>query len=201
MHQEHFNYTLPQEIEGRSSDTLKTAGNALFYSLNKLGEVKKLSQNIVLKTTPSKTLLSLNMQNINQLFPGFATGDFALLYGSHAVSSIASLLCIRAQLPPQLGGLGSNIVFIDGANTFRLSRLSNFAREHQTMIIATYPPHQENPRNNYLQTMTYGRANVVLSLRQTKYDKEIVLEKHPTPTLGSAELPSEVLLLTAFMEA
>ena len=183
-----------------------------------------MSQNTIVKTTPSQTLLSLNMRNINQLFPGFATGDFAVLYGSHAVSSISSLLCIRAQLPPQLGGLGSNTVFIDGANTFRLyqitrlarlhqldpkqvldriyisraftayqmtslilqkledavktcnaklvivsdiaamfldkdvedeeakriysqvtTRLSNFAREHQIIIIATYPPHQENP--------------------------------------------------------
>jgi branched-subunit amino acid aminotransferase/4-amino-4-deoxychorismate lyase len=220
------------------------------------------------------------MRNINQLFPGFAAGDFALLYGSHAVSSIASLLCIRAQLPPQLGGLGSNVVFIDGANTFRLyhatrlarlhqldpkqaldriyisraftayqmaslilqkledavktynaklviisdiaamfldkdvqdeeakriysqvtTYLSNFAKEKQTIIIATYPPHIDNKRNLYLQAVTSGRANVVIALRQTKYDKEIVLEKHPTFTLGSAELPTEILPLTAFMEA
>ena len=242
--------------------------------------MKELSQNTIVKTTPSQTLLSLNMRNINQLFPGFTTGDFALLHGSHAVLSLSSLLCVRAQLPPQLGGLGSNTVFIDGGNTFRLyqitrlarlhqldpkqvldriyisraftayqmtslilqkledavktcnaklvivsdiaamfldkdvqdeeakriysqvtTRLSNFAREHQIIIIATYPPQQDNQRNLYLQTLTRGRANVVIALRQTKYDKEIVLEKHPTFTLGSAELPSEVLPLTAFMEA
>ena len=81
------------------------------------------------------------------------------------------------------------------------ARLSNLAREHQVIVVATYQPHQENPRNNYLQTMTYGRANVVIALKQTKYDREIVLEKHPTFTLGFAELPSEVLPLTAFMEA
>ena len=220
------------------------------------------------------------MRNINQLFPGFTIGDFALLYGSHAVLSLASLLCIRAQLPPQLGGLGSNTVFIDGGNTFRLyqitrlarlhqldpkqvldriyisraftayqmtslilqkledavktcnaklvivsdiaamfldkdaqdeeakriysqvtTRLSNFAREHQIIIVATYPPHQDSQRNLYLQTLTRGRTNVVIALRQTKYEREIVLEKHPTLTLGSAELPSEILPLTAFMEA
>jgi hypothetical protein len=220
------------------------------------------------------------MRNIDQLFPGFAAGDFALLYGSHAVLSLSSLLCVRAQLPPQLGGLGSNIVFIDGANTFRLyqitrlarlhqldpkqaldriyisraftayqmatlilqeledavkacnaklvivsdiaamfldkdlqdeeakriysqiiTRLSNFARQHQTIIVATYPPHIDNKRNLYLQTLTSGRANVVIALRQTKYEREIILEKHPTFTLGSAELPSEILPLTAFMEA
>jgi len=216
---------------------------------------------------------------MNQLFPGFATGDFALLYGSHAVLSLSSLLCVRAQLPPQLGGLGSNVVFIDGANTFRLyqvtrlarlhqldpkqaldriyisraftayqlaslvlqkledavkacnaklvivsdiaamfldkdiqeeeaksiygqvtTHLSNFAREHQTIVVATYPPHIGSQRNIYLQALACGRANVVVAFRQTKYDREIVLEKHPTFTLGSAELPSEILPLTAFME-
>jgi len=239
-----------------------------------------LSQHTLVKTTPAKTLLSLNMRNITQLFPGFAIGDFAVLQGSHAVSSIASLLCIRAQLPPQLGGLGSNTVFIDGANTFRLyhitrlarlhqldpkqaldriyisraftayqmtalilqkledavkdcnsklvivsdiaamfldkdvedeeakriysqvtTHLSNFAKEHQIIIVATYPPHQDSPRNIYLQTMTCGRANVIIAFKQTKYEREIVLEKHPTFTLGSAELPTETLPLTAFMEA
>jgi hypothetical protein len=242
--------------------------------------VRELSQNTLVKTTPSKILLSLNMRNINQLFPGFAEGDFALLYGSQAVSSLASLLCIRAQLPPQLGGLGSNVVFIDGANTFRLyqitslarlhqidpkqvldriyisraftayqmvalilqkledvvktfnaklvivsdiaamfldkdvqdeeakriysqvtTHLSNFAREHQVIIVATYPPRQDSQRNIYLQALTQGRTNVVIALRQTKYDREIVLEKHHTFTLGSAELPTEILPLTAFMEA
>jgi len=242
--------------------------------------VGELSQNTLVKTTTSQTLLSLNMRNINQLFPGFATGDFALLYGSHAVSSLASLLCIRAQLPPQLGGLGSNVVFIDGANTFRLyhitrlarlhqldpkqvldriyisraftayqmtslimqkledavkncnsklviisdvaamfldkdvedeeakriysqvtTRLSNFTREQQVIVVATYPPHLDSPRNIYLQALTSARANAVIALRQTEYEREIILEKHPTFTLGSAELPSEILPLTAFMEA
>ncbi len=241
---------------------------------------KKLSQNTIVKTIPSQTLLSLNMRNINQLFPGFAAGDFALLHGSHAVSSLASLLCIRVQLPPQLGGLGSNVVFIDGANTFRLyqitrlarlhqidpkqvldriyisraftayqmaalilqklenaakacnaklviisdiaamfldkdvqeeeaksiysqviTRLSNFSREQQAIVVATYPPHEDSRRNMYLQTLTSGIANVVLSFKQTKYEREVILEKHPTFTKGSAELPTEILPLTLFMEA
>ena len=220
------------------------------------------------------------MRNINQLFPGFASGDFAFLHGSRAVSSLAFLLCIRAQLPPQLGGLGSNVVFIDGANTFRLyqitrlarlhqldpkqvldriyisraftayqmaalilqkledavemcnaklviisdiaamfldkdvqeeeakriysqvtTRLSSFTRKQHAIIIATYPPHEDSQRNIYLQALTSGRANVAIALKQTKYEREVILEKHPTFTLGSAELPTEILPLTAFMEA
>jgi hypothetical protein len=241
---------------------------------------KKLSQNTIAKTIPSQPLFSLNMRNINQLFPGFTVGDFALIHGSHAVSSLTSLLCIRAQLPPQLGGLGSNVLFIDGANTFRLyqitrlarlhqldpkqaldriyisraftayqmtalilqkledavkacnaklviisdiaamfldkdvpeeeaksiysqviTRLSNFAREQHAITVATYPPHEDSRRNMYLQALTAARTNVIIGLKQTKYEREVTLEKHPTLILGSAELPTEILPLTAFMEA
>jgi hypothetical protein len=244
-----------------------------------VGEVRDLSQNTLFKTAPCKNLLSFNMRNINQLFPGFRTGDFAVLYGSEAVLSLSSLLCVRAQLPPQLGGLGSNVVFIDGGNTFKLyqitrlaklhqldpkqvldriylsraftayqmtslilqkledavkncnaklviisdiaamfldkdvqdeeakrifsqvaTRLLNFAREQGVIVVATYPPHQDSQRNLCLQTLTCGRANVVLAFKQTKYEREIFLEKHPAFTLGSAELPTEILPLTAFIE-
>lgn len=44
---------------------------------------------------------------------------------------MTSLLCIRAQLPTQLGGLGSNVVFIDGGNTFSLYKIARLAQLHQ----------------------------------------------------------------------
>ena len=239
-----------------------------------------MAQTLLAKTLSASPLLALNMRNINQLFPGFAVGDFAVLYGSPSVLSLASLLCVRAQLPNQLGGLGSDVVFVDGGNTFRLYQVarlaqlhqlnpkevleriyisraftayqmtslimeklketvkrhdaklviisdiagffldrdipdeearrvfsqvtayfSTFAKENQLILIATYLPHQDTRRNNFLHTLTCGRANVVISLRQTKYDRELVLEKHPRHVLGSAEFPSENLTLTEFMEA
>ena len=242
--------------------------------------MRELSQNTLVKTIPSQSLLSLNMRNVNQLFPGFAIGDFAVLYGSQSVLSLSSLLCVRTQLPTQLGGLRSNVIFIDGGNTFRLyqivrlarlyqldpkqtlqriyisraftayqmtalilekleeitkqydaklaiisdiagffldkdvpdsearlvynhvtAHLHNFAKEKQIILIATYPPHRETRRNIFLHALTCGRANSVISLRQTKYARELVLEKHPYYMLGVAEFPSENLTLTEFIEA
>jgi predicted ATP-dependent serine protease len=243
-----------------------------------------LSSNTIIKTILSKTtaqpLLSLNMKNINLLFPGFIAGDFALIHGSPAVHTLATMLCIRGQLPPQLGGLGTDVIFIDGANTFRLyqttrlarlhrldpkqaldrihisraftayqmtalilqkledtlktinaklaiisdiaamfldkdvqdeetkriysqvtNRLADISKKQQIIVVATYPPHTDSQRNIYLQALTAGRANVILKLRQTKYEREVILEKHPTFTLGSADLPTETLPLTAFMES
>ena len=89
-----------------------------------------MSQNLIVKPTMAQPLFSLNMPDVDELFPGFAPGDFAVLYGSPSVISLTSLLCIRAQLPAQLGGLGSNVVFIDGGNTFRLYKIARLAQLH-----------------------------------------------------------------------
>lgn len=237
-------------------------------------------QNTVVKTVTPQPLFSLNMRNVNALFPGFAVGDFAVLRGAPSALSLSSLLCVRAQLPVQLGGLGSNVIFVDGGNTFQLDHvtrlarlhgldpkqtleriyiskaftayqmtalileklretvkrynaklavisdlpgffldkdvgetearrvysqvvayLSNFAKENQIILVATCPPHRESKRNSFLDAVTCGKANIVIALKQTRYEHEFILEKHPRYVLGSAELPSEILTLDRFFEA
>jgi hypothetical protein len=76
-------------------------------------------------------LFPLRMRNVDALFPGFAPGDFAVVYGSPSVQSLISILCVKAQLPTQLGGLSSNVVFVDGGNSFRLYQVARLARVHQ----------------------------------------------------------------------
>jgi len=237
-----------------------------------------MSQEMLMRTVVPQALFSLDMRNVTDLFPGFAPGDFAVVYGSPSVVSLAALLCVRAQLPIQLGGLGSSVVFVDGGNTFRLYQvarlaqvhqldpkqvldriyvsraftayqmttllmehlksaverfhaklvvisdiaglfldkdvpneearrvfsqvlayLQNFARENQIILIATYLPRPNGNRNLHLHALACGKANVVIALRQTKYEREFALEKHPRFILGSAELLSDNLNLTHFM--
>ena len=236
-------------------------------------------QNVIVKPELSQPIFSLNLRNVNEIFPGFALGDFAVLQGSSG-SSLTSLLCVKSQLPTQLGGLQSNVVFIDGGNTFELYQIarlaqlchlnpkqvldniyisraftayqatylimhqlkeaiktynaklviisdiagffldkdipevealrifshiatfiSNFARENQVIVIATYPPHAESSRNSLLHKQTYAKANVVLSISRTAYDRKITLEKHSYIPLGFAELPNESLTIADFAEA
>lgn len=238
-------------------------------------------QNLIVKPSmaqATKPYFSLNMPGVDELFPGFMPGDFAILYGSSSVISLTSLLCVRAQLPPQLGGLGSSVVFIDGGNTFRLynvarlaqlhqldpnkvlgniyisraftayqltslimekleetvetynakvvvisdiagffldnnvqadeaqrvysqivTYLSNFARKHQIVLIATYLPYENSKRNLTLQEMTQTKASTVLRFTKTKYTREVALEKHPSYMLRVTELPSENRPLTDFI--
>ena len=99
------------------------------------------------------------MPGVDELFPGFAPGDFAVLYGSPSVISLTSLLCIRAQLPVQLGGLGSNVVFIDGGNTFRLYKISRLAQLHHL-----------NPRE-VLERIFISRAFTAYQLTSLILDK------------------------------
>ncbi|MCW3999066.1 MAG: hypothetical protein NWE93_02370 [Candidatus Bathyarchaeota archaeon] len=91
-------------------------------------------QNLTFKpalTRNEQPALSLNMPLLDGLFPGFSCGDFAVLYGSRSVTSLTSLLCVRAQLPVQLGGLASSVVFIDGGVTFRLYNVARLAQLYQ----------------------------------------------------------------------
>ena len=118
-----------------------------------------MTQNILVKPTITQPLFSLNMPGVDELFPGFAAGDFAVLYGSPSVISLTSLLCVRAQLPAQLGGLGSNVVFIDGGNTFRLYSIARLAQLHQL-----------NPRQ-VLERIFISRAFTAYQLTSLLMDK------------------------------
>ncbi len=223
-------------------------------------------------------LLSMNMRNVDELFPGFEPGNFAAIYKSSPTTTLASLLCIRAQLPTQLGGLNSDVIFIDGENGFSkdqvyhqakihhldpqkalsrihvfqgssafemttlvlerlkdsvekynakvvlvsniarlfesqeipeeegrrvfsqvVSYLQNFANEKKIIVIATFFSSQSNSRNASLKAATIAKANVAIAIRQTLYDREFNLEKHPHLMLGTAEYPSENLTLVDFL--
>ena len=89
-----------------------------------------MASSTLVKHIPSQ-ILSFNIPNIDDLFPGFTIGDFAVLYGSPTILSLSLLLTVRAQLPFQLGGLETNVVFVDGGNTFRLYQISRIAQLSQ----------------------------------------------------------------------
>lgn len=89
-------------------------------------------QPILLKKPPLHQLgLSLGIEKVDTFFPHFTLGDFAVLQGTSSIQHIINLLCVRAQLPYQLGGLETNVIFVDGANTFRLYDISTIAQSYE----------------------------------------------------------------------
>ncbi len=239
-----------------------------------------MSSRVIAESLASQLRLSFNIENIDELFPGFTLGNFAIIHGSAAVLPLSLLLCVRAQLPYQLKGLETNAVFVDGGNTFRLYdvsyiaqiheldpkevlerifisraftayqmtslvfdklqsavekyesklvvlsdvagmyldkdvpdrearevfnqltiRLSEFAEKNRVIVVATYPSHYPSRRNFFFKAVVCARANVVVSVKPSKYGQQFVLEKHPFFNLGSAYFPSGNLTLTRFLEA
>jgi predicted ATP-dependent serine protease len=237
-----------------------------------------MQQNLLIINAEKKSLFSLNMRNIDDLFPGFVPGDFALIYGSSSINSLISSICVKAQLPTSLGGLNTNVVYVDAGNTFKISRMKrqaqvhhmntkkvlkgiclnkaltayqlttlimerlktevqkynsklivisditglfldekieedeawqvfsqiiaylyNFAHQNKIILIVTSPFYQKSHRSDSLQSLLHKRTNVVISLRQTMYDHEFELEKHPRFMLGTAEYPDGGVSLSDFV--
>jgi RecA/RadA recombinase len=73
--------------------------------------------------------LSLGVSVLDDIFPGFEAGNFAVLHGNSA-TFISFLLCVRAQLSFEKSGLGSSVVFVDGGNSFSPYMVAGLARDH-----------------------------------------------------------------------
>lgn len=73
--------------------------------------------------------LSLSVQVLDNIFPGYEVGDFVVMYGD-SVSFISSNLCVRAEMSPGKGGLDSSVVFVDGGNSFSPYHLAEIARNY-----------------------------------------------------------------------
>lgn len=94
-------------------------------------------QNMMAKPQAAKQQFAFNTPEVDNLFPGFTIGEFAVIYGSPSVTSLTALLCVRAQLPTQLGGLSSNVIYIDCANTFSPEKIGYFAQSnHMNLTVA-----------------------------------------------------------------
>jgi hypothetical protein len=79
-----------------------------------------------------------------------------------------------------------------------INYLSNFAKQHNIIIIATNLPHENTPRNKTLQEISTTKASILLRLTKTPYTSDIELEKHPSYMLGIMDFKPENKPLTAF---
>jgi RecA/RadA recombinase len=76
---------------------------------------------------PESPLLSFGYNFLDELCGGVYTRQLTVLYGEKVCQTIAEQLCVRAQLPIEIGGLNAKSVFIDGGNTFDIYHVSNYA--------------------------------------------------------------------------
>ena len=73
--------------------------------------------------------LSLGISVLDNVFPSFEVGDFGVIYGSEALP-FGFVLCVRCAMPADVGGLGSNVVFVDGGNVFNPYFVAEVSRSY-----------------------------------------------------------------------
>ncbi len=78
----------------------------------------------------SKRGVALGISKLDEAFPGFQRGEFAVLVGHPLCTVLSFLLSVRCQRPFRKGGLNSRGVYIDGGNTFDPYAVSAIAQEY-----------------------------------------------------------------------
>jgi len=71
--------------------------------------------------------LKTGIQLVDDVFPGFSYGDFAAIYGNEAFT-LGFILCVCSTSPSEYGGLNSEVLFIDGGNSFNPYFVAEVAR-------------------------------------------------------------------------
>ncbi len=87
--------------------------------------------------TKMERTLSFGLPHIDNVFPGFRIGKFAVLYGQSLVKTLTFLLSVRCQLPTEEGGLNSTAIYLDGGNTFNPYAISAIAQQNDVDPKAT----------------------------------------------------------------
>jgi hypothetical protein len=68
-------------------------------------------------------------ENLDRLFQGFRPRQIIYLHGSEKCLHLAEILCVRAQLPVNKGGIDSKVIFIDGGSGLDVSAVAGLSRQ------------------------------------------------------------------------
>lgn len=145
--------------------------------------------NPILQKPQFELRLSLGIDTLDHLFHGFTIGDFAVIHDSSAIQSLLPIVCVKAQLPYQLGGLETNVLFVDGANSFRLYDISNIAQMWEL------DPKDVLERIFISRAFTvYQLVSVILNKLQTaitKYDTKVVIISNLAQLFLDKDIPKK----------
>jgi hypothetical protein len=152
-------------------------------------KVKNMYQNPILYKPQSELRLPLDVKLIDGIFSGFTLGDFTVIHGSSVAQSLLPNLCVKAQLPYQLGGLETNVLFIDGANSFRIYDISDIAQTWEL-----------DPKN-VLERIFISRAFTAYQLTSlildklataiTEYDSKVVIISNLAQLFLDKDIPKK----------
>jgi len=180
---------LPTEHGGIASETvfIDAAKNSTLYNISQTAEFQHLESQKLREQIQSYrvyTAYKLHSLIIEQLEQKIETADVKLV----AISDI-----MYPFLTESIDDQEAKMAY-----TQIINFLSNFAKKHNIIIVATSLPHENNQRHDALQEITTAKASILLRHTKTKYTSEIELEKHPSYMLGVMDFRPENKTLTDF---
>jgi len=109
--------------EKKAFSVIETARSCVSVSFVRADELLRLRKSVLRLTTGSKVVDRL-------LDGGLETQTITEFYGEYGSgkSQICHQLCVNVQLPPERGGLGGSVLYVDTENTFRTERIVSMSK-------------------------------------------------------------------------
>jgi hypothetical protein len=143
-------------------------------------------------------------------------GFWREFYISRAFTAYQLSSLILERLKDAYGRFGSRLVVVSDIISLYLDRdvpwseamdvfykltsyLTKFARENGVIVVATHFPRYRSGRSMYFESVLFGRADVLIRVRDSRRVLRFVLEKHSRYGLGEVEFPSDRVTLERFM--
>jgi DNA repair protein RadA len=109
--------------EKKAFSIIEEARSIISVSFIRADELLKMRKSVLRLTSGSKAMDRL-------LDGGLETQTITEFYGEYGSgkSQICHQLCVNVQLPPERGGLGGAVLYVDTENTFRTERIVSMSR-------------------------------------------------------------------------
>ncbi len=109
--------------EKKAFSIIETARSSVGVSFIRADELLKMRKSVLRLTTGSRVLDrlvdgGLETQTITEFYGEYGSGK----------SQICHQLCVNVQLPPERGGLGGAVLYVDTENTFRTERIVSMSK-------------------------------------------------------------------------
>jgi len=182
---------LPTSRGGLSSPALFIDGGNIFdpyvvaeaarrYGLNPRDALKRI---YVSRAFTAYQLSSLILERLDEAVRSFRSRFVA-------VSDIYSLFLDRDVPKTEAQELFMNVC----------SKLQKIAKERNVIIAASHKEKRSSSRDLFFEAVLYGRASVILGLKQSREVLRLSLERHPKIKPFTVELSGNDVCLTDFME-
>jgi len=112
-----------------STEPCPFCGILLSDTLEKRPAHKKQTHEVFFQRASQIPKLTFGIPSLDSCFNFMSTYDKICISGIET-QSIVERLCVRAQMPHRYGGLGTNVLLIDGANTSDLYQCVDYAQQY-----------------------------------------------------------------------